>query len=185
MTSDAELETRLRSHVEASFPASVKRASEISLQAFIPANWFSAAASECARMYVDGYFFGAISVCQAYVEALSKFLASHHSIKNPRNDVEMRWRRLLEGGFVSQTVCDAACSIYADRNDFHHLNQTVEQGFPELGSRARDCLNSVHIIESEVFGYSFEGAGKIAPRNPQYWTIDSDGRAQVFIRSLW
>jgi len=76
----------LRKDIEASFAASleqrVARSSGIQLHQVIPNHWFSAAGSECVSMYVGGYFYGCISIAQAYVEALSKYLIEHHKLKN-------------------------------------------------------------------------------------------------------
>jgi hypothetical protein len=75
------LERDMRASFEAGLPRRVERASAIGFQTIIPAHWFAAAASECAGMYIAGYFYGAISVAQAYVEALCRYLAEHHRAK--------------------------------------------------------------------------------------------------------
>lgn len=69
---DKQREALMRGHFESSIPGRIRRASSVRLQNIIPAHWFSAAASECAGMYIAGFFYGAISVSQAYVEALVK-----------------------------------------------------------------------------------------------------------------
>jgi len=61
------LERDMRASFEASLPHRLRRASRVKLQNFIPAHWFAAAASECAGMYIAGFFYGAISVAQAYM----------------------------------------------------------------------------------------------------------------------
>ena len=71
----------MRASFEASLPHRLRRASRVRLQTLIPAHWFATAASECAGMYIGGFFYGAISVAQAYVEALSRFLAMHHQVR--------------------------------------------------------------------------------------------------------
>ena len=90
---DQMTEKDMRAHFEASLPHRIERASRVKLQNIIPAQWFAAAASECAGMYIAGFFYGAISVAQAYVEALSRFLAEHHSVR-VGNDVPERCQRL-------------------------------------------------------------------------------------------
>lgn len=178
------LAKEMRAHFEAELPHRVSRASRIELQHFIPAHWFSAAASECASMYIAGFFYGAISVAQAYVEALSKFLAETRHVR-VSNDPAEGWRRLLREGIISSTVCKAALSVLSDRNDFHHLNKQVEKDFLKLESRAQACVNALHTIESEVFAYSFDEAGKVTLDTLEYWPSGGEGLAQVNLRQLW
>ncbi|MCP5363827.1 MAG: hypothetical protein H6905_01085 [Hyphomicrobiales bacterium] len=90
----------MRKHFEAELTHRLSRASHVRLQNVIPAHWFAAAASECASMYVAGFFYGSISVAQAYVEALSKFLAETHNVRMPK-DIKERWKRLHKDKVVS------------------------------------------------------------------------------------
>jgi len=176
----------MRASFEAELSYRLRRASSGRLQQFIPAHWFSAAASECAAMYVAGFFYGAISVSQAYVEALSKYLAEHHKIKVGKNTIE-RCRRLEAKGVLSASVLDAAVRIMNDRNNFHHLNKDVEQDHQKLEERAAGCVNLLHVLESEVFAYSFskEAPGQAVLSKPQYWPSPAPGQAQVHLRQLW
>jgi hypothetical protein len=177
-------EKEMRSSFESGLPHRVERASQIRLQNIIPAHWFAAAASECASMYIAGFFYGAISIAQAYVEALSRFLAETHKT-GVKKDVPERWKRLREANVVSDAACNAAFSIFAERNDYHHLNKQVEQDFQELEKRAEECMNHLHAIESEVFAYSFDEPGKITPRKPEYWPEGGPGLVRVNLRQLW
>jgi hypothetical protein len=136
-------------------------------------------------MYIAGFFYGAISVAQAYVEALSRFLAEHHRMR-VSNDAKERCRRLHREGLLSDQALNAAVAILAGRNDFHHLNKQVLQGYQNLETRAEQCVNHLHVIESEVFAYSFsDKPGKLALKKPEYWPSGGPGLAQVGIRQLW
>lgn len=175
----------MRAHFEASLPQRIERASRVKLQNIIPAQWFAAAASECAGMYIAGFFYGAISVAQAYVEALSRFLAKHHKVRIG-NDVPERCQRLNREGFLSQSALEAVTDIYDGRNDFHHLNREVPQEFEKLQFRAESCMNSLHVIESEVFAYSFgDTPGKVTLHKPEYWPSEGADMAKVSLRQLW
>ncbi|MBK8909104.1 MAG: hypothetical protein IPM60_14815 [Rhodospirillales bacterium] len=179
---------QMRSSFEAELTQRLSRASQVRLQDVIPAHWFAAAASECASMYIAGFFYGSISVAQSYVEALSKFLAETHAKTHNvsmGNNVEERWKRLHKKKVVSSAVCDAAVSMFADRNDFHHLNRQVEQDHRELEARARKCVNHLHTIESEVFAYSFDEPGKLTYHKPEYWPLCGRDMARVRLRQLW
>ena len=119
---DKQIEALMWASFEAEIPERLRRASSVRLQNIIPAHWFSAAASECAGMYIAGFFYGAISMTQAYVEALSKYLAEHHKIRVGK-DVAERCRRLRDCDVLSAPGFDAATKILNDRNDFHHLGK--------------------------------------------------------------
>jgi hypothetical protein len=182
---DQVLEREMRGSFELSLPHRLRRASSVRLQHFIPAHWFTAAASECAGMYIAGFFYGAICVAQAYVEALSRFLAEHHRVRVSK-DVEQRLRRLHRQGLLSQQALYAAEAILDGRNDFHHLNKEVMQEYRQLETRAEQCINNLHRIESEVFAYALsDEPGKLALKYPEYWPSDSPGLARVGIRQLW
>lgn len=179
------LERDMRASFEASLPHRLRRASRVKLQHFIPAHWFATAASECAGMYIAGFFYGAISVAQAYVEALSRFLAEHHGVRVAR-DVEQRLRRLHRQGVLSDQALDAAITILDRRNDFHHLNKEVLQEYQRLERRAEQCIKDLYKIESEVFAYSCsDQPGKLQLKKPEYWPSDRLGLARVGIRQLW
>ena len=175
----------MRSSFEASLPHRLRRACAVKLQSIIPAHWFATAASECAGMYIAGFFYGAISVAQAYVEALSHFLADHHRTRIPK-DPEQRCRYLHQEGLISDKALSAILAILSDRNDFHHLNKAVEQEYQKLETRAEECINHLHTIESEVFAYTFgPEPGKVALKKREYWPSGGPGLAQVNLRQLW
>jgi len=174
----------MRTSFEASLPARVERAAQIELQNIIPSNWFAAAASESAGMYVAGFFYGAISTAHAYVEGLSKFLVEKNpAVKGCKNDTPKRLIKLRDADVISEQTYDALQSIFnnTERNDFHHLNECVEQDYFNLEQRAKECINHLHTIESEVFAYSFN-KGSILPQTPRYWPINAQGLAVIHMR---
>ena len=176
---------QMRASFEAALPHRIRRALAVKLQHFIPDHWFASAASECAGMYVTGFFYGAISLAQAYVEALSRYLEEHHHVPVHKNTRE-RYRQLHGKRIISDAARDAALMILDDRNDFHHLNKDVEQEFQKLETRAEQCINLIHTLESEVFAYSFtdDDPGKIVLANPDYWPSGGSGLSLVRIRNL-
>ncbi len=187
MTEEAERlwrQKQLRAQLEAELPQRMSRASRVRLQNFIPAHWFAAAASDCARMFVAGFFYGAISVSQAYVEALSRYLAEQHKIKVGNDTVE-RCRRLNREGIISMDSLNAVLAVFRDRNDFHHLNKDVEQDNAKLEAMAEDCINRLHTIESEVFAWAIGEKGDVIVHTPAYWPSDEPGTVKVNLRQLW
>lgn len=178
------LKRSIRASFEAGLPQAALRASKVHFQNVIPGHWFSAAASECMKMYVDGHFYGAISISQAYIEALGKFLSECHGAE-PTKNVGLMWKRLKEKSIVSDMVQNAAKSILDNRNDFHHLNKEIETDYHKLESRGLECLINLHIIESEVFSHSFVN-GAIMQHNSRYWAevTDNQSQVQVYLRNL-
>ena len=133
---------------------------------------------------ISGYFYGAISVSQAYVESLSKFLCETYGVSGNPNDPGRRWERLLAERIVGTAVRDAALALLSDRNDLHHLNKQVEQDHLKLEKRAEDCVNLLHTIESEVFAHSFD-AGKIVPKHRERWPDAGDSLTRANLRQKW
>lgn len=136
-------------------------------------------------MYIAGFFYGAVSVAQAYVEALSRFLAEQHRTRI-RSDAEERCKYLHREKIISAQALAAALAILSDRNDFHHLNKQVTQDYERLEARAGECMNHLHTIESEVFAYSIGvEPGKVALKRPEYWPPGGAGLVQANLRQLW
>ena len=174
------MEDSMRHSFEAGVSRRVDRASRVRQQAVIPTHWFSAAGSECANMYVAGSFYGAISVSQAYVEAVAKFPAEKHGLLQSK--AEPIWKALCDRELVSVGCRDAALRVLSERNDFHHLNKVVPQQYSALEARAEDCINQLHAIDSDVFAYSITN-GEVGVKNPDYWPMQ-DGIAYVYVRNL-
>jgi hypothetical protein len=136
-------------------------------------------------MYIAGFFYGTISVAQAYVEALTRFLAEHHHTRILK-DPQERCQYLHREGLLSANVLEATLAILSDRNDVHHLNKAVEQEYLKLKARAENCINALHAIESEIFAYTIgPEPGKLTLTKPEYWPSDGPGLAQGNLRHLW
>lgn len=186
MTPDQEREWRGRQMTgvfQAELASRLDRVARVRLQQFIPAHWFAVAASECIRMYIAGSFYGAITVAQAYVEALSRYLAEFYQIRVGK-DVEERCRRIHKAGIIADASLEAALAVFSDRNDYHHLNKDVERELQRLETRAEECLNHLHTIESDVFAYT-HADGKIVVKNLKNWPPGENGLTQVNLRQLW
>ena len=132
-------------------------------------------------MFVAGHFYGAISVAQAYVEALSTYLCERCNIGGNQKDPPKRWQKLVTEKIVDAPVCDAALAVLSDRNDFHHLNKEVEQDYRKLERRAEVCVNLLYTIESRVFDHSFD-TGSIVPKHPERWRDAGNGLTHAYLR---
>ena len=179
------LKSSLTSSFEAGLPQAIERANELQFINLIPNHWFSRAVSESLKLYVNGHFYGVIVTSQAYIEALGKFLCKLNGQSASKNDTIKDWKKMNERGFAKDSSLASAEKIYAGRNDFHHLNPTVENDYQKLKSLALDCLNNIFIIESEFFSYTYDN-GKIVVANPKYWPkiSTSEDQIQVYIRNI-
>ena len=120
---------------------------------------------------------------EAYIEALSKFLAEQHHVPVCK-DVAKRCRRLEGTGVLSDVSLSSALAVLEHRNDFHHLNKTVPADYSSLEAQAEACINHLHTIESEVFAYSISSPGQLAFAKPEYWPDVGEGMTRVQLRNL-
>ena len=182
-----EIERSLRSHFEAELSGRVERYARARVQGIIPDGFFAAASSECREHFVAGKFYGCITLAQSVAEGLAKFIAE----KNGLEVVEDHGRQIniLQRDRSAPTISKEAYAAFRqivgrpheDRNEFHHLNASVEQDYRTLEARALECIESLYVMESEVFAVSYGEAGRINPVHRQYWSQDGDNLA-VFPR---
>jgi hypothetical protein len=172
---------RMRTALEADIDNRVKRGLRTSVHPVIPYHYFSLASSECRDLFIDGRFYGCISLCQAMVEALIRFLCKTKRIAS--GDVRARISKLFKNGVISLQCRDACKMVHAnDRNTYHHLNEDIETDYEVLMKRAEECVNALFQIESEVFAYTLQ-EGKIVPKHPEYWPLTGPNTGAVFIRA--
>lgn len=179
-----EIEKLLRQQFEAELQDRIDRYERSRKHNLIPLDFFSAASSECRRLFISGEFYACITLAQSVAEGLAKYIAEKNSrpiikdyhsqighLHNPRN-----------GAVISPATYQEFKAIHGDdRNDFHHLNREVEQDYRQLEARATECLESLFSIESALFEYELIEGGKICPINPQYWPTDPDEPSLLFV----
>jgi hypothetical protein len=183
-----ELEKKsLRNHFEATLEDQADRAMRVKLHRIIPNEYFSAVSAECVHDFVSGRFYSCVTLSQSVAEGLAKFLASKNNI-NVLDDHKALINQLQQKCVISAHAYAAFRRIRGkpkeDRNDYHHLDQNVEQRYHALEARAEECLSALFEIESEVFAFQFD-EGRIIPRNTLYWRKGSKPNAlQVYVRSV-
>jgi hypothetical protein len=64
--------------------------------------------------------------------------------------------------------------IWAEWDDYHHLNLTVPTGRTKLQDIAKRKIIALHKVESEVFAFDVIG-GAIKPRYHKYWDKSQNG----------
>ena len=135
-------------------------------------------------MYLDGHFIGAITLSQAVAEGLSEFLCEKNGLKCPRKNHLERVNKLLRENIISHEAKDAFEQIHDGRKDFHHMNKDIETEYSKLEAKAKLSVDSLYLIEEEMFRFSWADGGEIVQVNPKYWDKSSDGTSQVFLRCL-
>lgn len=124
---DDHIEDSLSKGFDANMYGMIIRVKELqgSYQHIVPNYWFSRAISDCYRMYISGQFYGVISTCQSYVEALGKLICKLNSITPAKNDTIKDWEKLKKSQVVRDETLSAAININKDRNDYHHMNSVL------------------------------------------------------------
>jgi hypothetical protein len=166
-------ETQLAGHIE--------RAARTRIHGVIPNHFFSAVSSECRDVFIDGHYYGCISLAQAVAEGLARFLGDFHQV-GARKDPAQRVRQLHAKRTITKSTLDAFLRIWGnDRNTFHHVNPDIPTNHTELERRPEECVNSLLEIESEVFAFDIAD-GKIVPKSPAYWPKTDPEHLEVFLR---
>lgn len=159
----------LRQRFEQTLPDRVRRRQSAPVHGAIPGEWFAAATRECRDLYVDGHFYGAVCLTQAVAEGISKFLTIRNGYRDTGNQ-NSRNAMLKKRNVISLEAYRAFKVIEGgDRNDYHHLNASIETDFEKLEVRASECVRSLFTIQIEVFAFSVGEGGTMVVANPQYW----------------
>ena len=179
-----EIEQRLRHDFERDFPRRLERYARSRVHQIIPDAYFDQASTECRKMYVDGHFYGCITLAQSIAEGISKFLAQkknvrrcdHYELVNRlRDHVPPVISPESHAGFV------AIHGTGRDRNDFHHMNPIIEQDPVELERRAFECIEALYTIESDVFGFDMADGVPVL-RDKDYFELASPTETFIYFR---
>jgi hypothetical protein len=178
-----QIEERLIDRYESSINWKVDRTLRAKVHLMVPLNYISLPLGECSDMYIDGYFNGCITLCQSVAEGLAKFLKSKRKVKGGRGHASIV-DKLEKAGVVSASCAAAFQLIHGtDRNDFHHLNENVEQDYFKLEERAEACVNALYVIQAEIFAIAEVIEGVPRFKHPEYWRGCGTGNeVAVFIQ---
>jgi len=174
----AQLKDYLRQACEHTLDERVDRYLEIDQQGIIGNHYFAAASSECINLYRDGHFIATVMASQAVNEGILKIIAERNNIqaRNHEDLMEM----LVSKGLISCDCAEASEKIWGSfRNDVHHMNPKVA-GIP-FKQLAKQNLQSLAVVEREIFAVNIE-KGKLLPKQPKYWDVQTDGTVPVFLR---
>lgn len=180
-----QIRESIESQCKGSIEERISRYLEIEHQGIIGGHYFANASSECIYLYRDGYFIAAVMMSHAINERIIKFIAERNGINRQKEDENTKTIKeliaeLKDKNIISENCATASIKIWKSfRADIHHMNPTVAKiRFQKL---AKQNLKYLATIEREIFGHDIKD-GAIVPHQPQYWHINADGRATVFLR---
>jgi hypothetical protein len=165
------VEDRLRQEFEQTLFSRIQRWLSVKPHHLISYNYFSRVSSECYLLYRDGHYYGCISLTQSVAEALVKQLHTVH-IQTKYDNYEKTIKQLQ----VKKILVDLLpllTDIWSKRNDYHHLNATIEDDIAKLQELAKAKIEKLNIIEKEVYSFT-TNHGKLVAKYPQYWNREEN-----------
>ncbi len=176
----AMTENGIKQEFEQTLSSRVERYLKVKPHGIIPFTEFAPVSAECTFLFRDGHFYGAIALSQAVAEAIAKFLCQKNGWK-PKKSFEENVAKLETRQFISKNVKEKFLSLWEKRDDYHHLNPTIETDRQKLEALAYEKVAILKEIESEVFKFSIVD-GKLVPENRKYWSVQPNGTVPVFLR---
>jgi hypothetical protein len=158
----------------------VERYLKVKPHGIVPLTEFAPVSAECTLLFRDGHFYGSIALSQAVAEALAKFLCQKNGWK-PKRNFEENIAKLRTRQFISEGMKDKFLGIWEKRDDYHHLNPTIETDREKLEALAYEKILLLKEIESEIFEFSVVD-GKLVPANRKYWVPQQNGTVPVFLK---
>ncbi len=162
-----QTEDSIKQEFEQTLSERVARYLEVKPHGIIPNTKFAPASSECSLLFRDGHFYGCIALVQAVAEALVRFFCQNN--KKPVGKFENNLEQLFENGFITDDIRKSFLKIWERRNDYHHLNPTIETDRQELEKIAKEKAKLIVEIEKEIFSFALSPDGKLIPKEPKYW----------------
>jgi len=174
-----QTENSIRQEFEGTLADRVDRYVQVKPHIIIPNEHFAAPSAECSLLFRDGHYYGCIALTQAVAEALVRFLCTKNSFK-PVKKFEENVENLSTRTFISDKVKESLLKIWERRDDYHHLNTSIENDRQTLEELAKEKTRLLAKVESEIFEFKIVN-GALIPKYPKYWNI-SGNQAQVFLR---
>jgi hypothetical protein len=158
----------------------VERYLKVKPHGMVPFTEFAPVSAECTLLFRDGHFFGCIALSQAVAEGVARFLCQRNGWK-PKTNFEENVATLHIRKLISGDMKDRFLRIWEKRDDYHHLNSTIETDRNKLEALAYEKVLLLKEIEAEVFKFSIVD-GKLLPENRKYWDVQSNGKVPVFLK---
>jgi hypothetical protein len=178
-----QIEETLRQDDERTRSDRARRVLQVRGLSLVPFGPFAAASAECLDEFRDGHYLGCIALAQSVAEAIVRYVWQTHFRKKPNaaGSFEKNLDALDKKGFIPDDIKGKIDSIWTDRNDYHHLNPSIDRAGRSLEDIAREKLLLLREVEKHFFAFSISD-GKLVPKNPEYWPA-SNGETLVCVRS--
>ena len=175
------IQESIKQEMEQTLSLKTERYFKVKPHGIIPYTPFAPASAECSLLFRDGHFYGCIALVQAVAEAISRFMCRKNSWK-PAKSFEENIEKLNNRGLISNESKDAFLEIWAQRDDYHHINPNIETDIKILENIAYKKILLLRRIESEVFKFSLTNKGELIPENKKYWKLQKDGTIPVYLK---
>lgn len=162
-----QAEDSLRQQCLGSLRARAERWLQVRRVSIAPFTHFSLPSSECSLLYRDGYNFACIALCQAVAESLVRYLCEQNRIPLSKS-FETNLNRLKKGRVLKSQSIEALDRVWADRNDFLHVNPVVSRDPAALRQVALAKLSDLAAAEQDAFAADYSG-GKLSVAKPKHW----------------
>lgn len=172
----------IKQEFEQTLSSRVERYLKVKPHGIVPLTEFAPVSAECALLFRDGHFYGAVALSQAVAEAIARFLCQKNGWK-PKKSFEENVAKLEIRQFISKGMKNKFLLLWEQRDDYHHLNATIGMDRQKLEALAYEKVLLLKEIESEVFEFSTVD-GKLIPKNRKYWALrlgtapEAPGRGQ-------
>jgi len=173
-------EDGIKQEFEQTLSARTARYLRVKPHGIVPLTEFAPVSAECTLLFRDGHYYGSIALSQAVGEAIAKFLCEKNGWK-PKKNFEENVQKLETRQFISESMQAKFLSLWKKRDDYHHLNPSIETDRQKLEVLAYEKVSLLKEIESEIFKFSVVD-GRLVPENSKYWNLQPNGTAQVFLR---
>lgn len=176
----AWLLNELRQECEATAAERVGRYLRVQHQPIVADTPFASASAECMGLFRDGRFYGCISLSQAVGEALVRHMCRSNHWR-PAKTFEENVGALRRRGFIDEAIEAEMLSLWQQRDEYHHLNDSIATERTALDELAIAKIRALAVIEEWVFGFCHGEAGLVL-RHPQYWPRTGENQVGVFLR---
>ena len=174
------IEDGIKQEFEQTLPSRVQRYLKVKPHGIVPYTEFAPASAECTLLFRDGHFYGCIALSQAVTEAIARFLCQKNGWR-PENTFEKNIEKLETRQFISEETKNKFLKVWVKRDDYHHLNPSIETDRSNLEVIAYEKVLLLKEIESEIFKFSVVD-GKLMPENKKYWVLQENSTIPVFLK---
>lgn len=177
------IEEALRAEDERTRGDRARRALQVRGLSLVPFGPFAAASAECLDEFRDGHYLGCIALAQSVVEAIVRYVwqTKLRRKSSAAGSFEKNLEVAHKKGFIPEDIKGKIDSIWADRNDYHHLNPSIDRAGRSLEDIAREKLLLLCDVEKHFFAFDISD-GMLVPKHPEYWP-SSNGTTTVYVRS--